>query len=98
MDQRAENRIENGIEVLREVFCEKTQHDVAVLLQELVFPSITAVRRSISEMLRAVQFDDHSRIVTQQIDFHSATPIKRYRQIDIQLKAPFVSLSVSRRR
>src|SRR2546428_823669 len=42
---RAQNRIEDGVQLLSQVFGEKTQYEIAALLQQSVLASIAAERR-----------------------------------------------------
>ena len=58
--ERSEDPIEHGVQFPANVFSKETQHDVAGLLQQLIFPAIAAVRDWIREMLRAVQLHGHS--------------------------------------
>jgi hypothetical protein len=51
------NRIEHGIQFLAYVLRKKAQHEVAVLLQQLVLPSIATVRDRIRVVLSAIEFD-----------------------------------------
>lgn len=55
MDDRAQDRVEHDLEFSADVFREKPQHEVTVLLQQSVLASVAPVRNWISEMLRAVQ-------------------------------------------
>ena len=89
MDKGSENRVKDRVEVSGEVLYEKTQDNIPVLLEQLIFAPIAAVCDGIGEMLRPVEFDDDARIVTQQINLHPATAIERYRQLGIQVKASF---------
>jgi hypothetical protein len=64
--QRTQNRIEHGSQSLRQVFSEKAQHAVNILLQQLVLAPIAAVRDRIREMLSTVDLNDEPRIYLQQ--------------------------------
>ena len=55
--QCSKNPVENRIEFLGEVLGEKTEHQLSVLLQELVFAPIATVRDRVCQMLPAVHFD-----------------------------------------
>jgi len=63
--QRPENPVEHRVESLRDVLGENTQHEIAVLLEKLVFASIATVGNRIREMLGAVDLNDHARIGAQ---------------------------------
>ena len=63
--QCAENCIERRIELLTNVFSEESEHKIAVLLQEHILPTVTAIRLGASQMLPAVQLNRHARLGTQ---------------------------------
>jgi hypothetical protein len=63
-----QDRIEHGIQVLAYVLGKKAQHEVAVLLQQLVLPSVATVRDRIREVLSAIKFDGYTRVGAQQVD------------------------------
>ena len=60
--ERTQHRIEHEVEVLADVLCQKAQHEVVVLLEELVLAPIPAVRHGVREVLGAVQLDSDARI------------------------------------
>src|SRR5687767_11012183 len=63
------------------------QHEIAVLLEQLVLPSIAAVRDRIREMLSAVNLNDDSRIFAQEIYFHSSPTVERNGQVGVHLES-----------
>jgi hypothetical protein len=67
-----QDRIEHGIQVLAYVLGKKAQHEVAVLLQQLVLPSVATVRDRIREVLSAIKFDGYTRVGAQQVDFKAS--------------------------
>lgn len=77
MGHRPKYFIENLIQPDADVFGEKSQHVVTVLLEHTVLLPITSIRITISEMLSAVEFDDQSILRIEKISFHPATPAKR---------------------
>jgi hypothetical protein len=54
--------IQHGIQFLAYVLGKKAQHEVAVLLQQLVLPPIATIRDRIREVLSAIEFDGHARV------------------------------------
>ena len=63
------DRIEHGIQFLAYVLGKKAQHEVAVLLQQLVLASIATIDDRIREVLSAVEFDGYAGVGAQQVDF-----------------------------
>lgn len=55
MAQRAENRVQHGVQIPAEVFGQKPQHEIAALLKQLILASIPPVCGPVSEMLRTIQ-------------------------------------------
>jgi hypothetical protein len=45
-DERSQDRVEHQVQLLAKIFSKETQHQVAVLLQQLIFPAIAAVLTS----------------------------------------------------
>ncbi len=58
--ERSQDRVEHRVQFPANIFSKETQHHVAVLLQQLIFPAIAAVRDRIREMLGAVHLHGHS--------------------------------------
>ena len=54
-------------QVLADVLGEEAQHEVAVLLQQLVLSPVATIRDGIREVLSAVEFDRYTRVGAQQI-------------------------------
>ena len=52
--EHAQDRIEHGIQFLAYVFGEEAENEVAILLKQSIFPSVTAVGHGIGEMLSAI--------------------------------------------
>ena len=52
MTERSRDGIEHVVQFLAHVFSQKTQHQIAVLLQQLIFAPVAAVRDRIRQMLR----------------------------------------------
>ena len=74
-----QDRIEHGIQFLAYVLGKKAQHEVAVLLQQLVLPSVATVRDRIREVLSAIEFDRQTRVSAQQVDFECSEAVERNR-------------------
>src|ERR1700731_3261292 len=87
MRQRPNNRIQNLIEALANIFAEEPQDMITVLLEQSVFTPITPVRVGVVEVLTAIQFDGYVRVRTQQVHFHSAPTVERNRQFCIEPEA-----------
>ena len=60
MDKGGHGGIQYLVKVLPRVFGQESQHKITVLLEQSVLPAIPPICLSVGEMLRAVQFDDHS--------------------------------------
>ena len=82
--QRTQNCVEHIVEILCQVFGEKSQHEIPILLQQLVFAPVATVSDRIGQVLRAVQFNGDAGVFAQEIDFHSAAAIERNGQADGQ--------------
>ena len=79
--------VENGLQLLADVLSQKAQHEVAVLLQQLVLPPIAAIRDRIGQVLSAIEFDGQVRIRAQQVDFKCAEAVERNRLGHIDTEA-----------
>ena len=60
MSQRANDSIENLVQVGADVFGEKSQHMIPVLLKQPVLMTIAPIGIAIPEVLSAVEFDDQA--------------------------------------
>lgn len=60
--QSVQASVQHQVQVLANVFGEEPQDEVAVLLQELILPSVAAVGDRIREVLRAIEFYRDPRI------------------------------------
>ena len=87
--QRLQYRIQNAIEILADILCKKSQNEIAVLLQQPVFPAIAPVGFWIGEMLRAIEFHDDTQKIIEEVDFHLTLAIERNRHPNVQLKTAF---------
>jgi hypothetical protein len=85
--QDAKDCVQNGIEMLTDIFGQKSQHEVAVLLQEQVFPAVAAVGFWRIQMLSAIEFDCQFRVGTQQVNFHMAVSVERNWKFDIHAES-----------
>ena len=73
MGQRSQNGIQNLVEILANVLGEKPEDQIAVLLKQGIFSTISPVGVRVAQMLAAVQFNGESGLHTQEVDLH-ATP------------------------
>jgi hypothetical protein len=87
--------IEHGIQFPAYVLGKKAQHEVAVLLQQLIFPSIAPIRDRIREMLCAVEFDGYTRVGAQQVDLKGSEAVDGIGSATLTRNRPFVSRNVS---
>ena len=74
MRQRRDDGIQNLIEALANIFAQKPQHMISVLLEELaqnILAPITSVRLGISQVFTTIQFDCYLGFCAQQVHFHS---------------------------
>jgi hypothetical protein len=46
------------------------------LLEQDVFPAVTAIRFDVPEVLCSVEFDDHSAILAQEVHLHPTEPVE----------------------
>ncbi len=86
--ERSYDGVEHHIQLLAHVFGKEAQHQIAVLLQQLVLTPVSAVRDGIREMLCTVQLHRHTRIGTQEIDFQCPETVERNRQRDVDAETP----------
>ena len=56
------DRIKHGIEVLAYILSEEAQHEITVLLQQLILAAVSAISLCAGKMLRAVQFDRNTQV------------------------------------
>ena len=86
MAERPQNGVEHDCQLLSGVFGKEAQDEITVLLKQLVFTPVAAVRDWIREMLGAVQLYSHPSIATQQIDFEGSHAVKGDRQRDVHVE------------
>jgi hypothetical protein len=85
--KHAQDRIEHSIQVLAYLLGKKAQHEVAVLLQQLVLPPIATVRDRIREVLSAIEFDRQTSVSAQQVDFERSQAVERNWQHHVDAEA-----------
>jgi hypothetical protein len=61
----------------RREFGEEPQHQISILLQQLVLPPVAPIRCGIAQMLRAIQFHRHARVVAQEIRLQRSHAVER---------------------
>lgn len=74
--QRAQDRVENRIEVLAHVLGQETQHQVAGLLQQCVLAPIATLGLCVSEVQRAVHLNDQLRLGAEKIHLHLSPAVE----------------------
>src|SRR4030095_11461389 len=82
-----QDRIEHSIQVLAYVLGKKAQHEVAVLLQQLVLPPVTTICGRIREVLSAIEFDCQTRISARQAACECSEAAERERQRPVETNA-----------
>src|SRR5262249_18030473 len=87
--QRLQYGIQNAIQILADILCKKSQNDIAVLLQQPVFPAIAPVGLWIGETLGAIEFHNDAQRLVEEIDFHLTLTIERNWHPNVQLKTAF---------
>jgi hypothetical protein len=87
--QRLQDRIQDGIEVLANIFRKEAQNKIAILLQQAVLSAIATIGSGVRKMLRAVEFNGNSKSLVQEVDLHLTLPIERDRNSDVQLEPVF---------
>src|SRR5262245_20140753 len=85
--KHSQNRIEHGIQVFAYVLGKEAQHEVAVLLQQLVLPPIATVRNRIRKVLSTIEFDCQTRVSAQQVDFERSQAVERNWQHHVDAEA-----------
>ena len=86
MAERSQDRVEHHVQFLADVFSKEPQHQITVLLKQLILAPVAAVRDRVREMLRAVQFDRHARVGAEQVDFQAPRTVEwdRQRHVDVE--------------
>lgn len=79
MLQGPQDRVNNIVQVLSQVLGQESKDKVAVLLQEIVFPAIAAIRLYAGEMLFSVHFQHDRRIGREKIDLQRPASIYKGR-------------------
>jgi hypothetical protein len=74
-----QDRIEHGVQFLAHILGKKAQHEIAVLLKQLVLAPIATIRDRIREVLSAIEFDNKPRVGAQQVDFKCSDAVERDR-------------------
>ena len=88
MTQRAENRVQHGVQFPAKIFGQKPQHEMAALLKHLVLASVAPVCDPVGEMLGTVQLHCHARVSTEQIDLQAPRTVKRDGQLHVDTEPP----------
>ena len=73
-EQCSLDRIQHHVEIFAYILGEETQHEIAILLEQLVLATISAIGIGAFQVLRTIQLDGDACIGAQQVDFQS-TPI-----------------------
>ena len=60
MRKRTQDRIENGVQILRHILRQETENGISVLLQQPVLVPVAAIGGWIGKVLGAIQFDNHA--------------------------------------
>jgi len=58
--EHTKDRVQNLVEPLADVFCQKPQDEVAALLEQRIFAPVASPGVGIGEMLIAVEFNDQA--------------------------------------
>jgi hypothetical protein len=66
---------------------EEPQHQIAVLLQHVIFAAIASIGDRIGEVLSPIKFHCDARIGAEQINFQPSETIERDRQIGNEAEA-----------
>ena len=86
MNKHSLDCIQDLIEVLADVFRQEAQHEIALLLQEVVLVPVQAVSLGIGQVVRTIQLNRQARLGAEQVHLHPALAAKGYGQRDIQLE------------
>ena len=74
-----QDRIEHRIQFLAHVLGKEAQHEVAVLLKQLVLASVATIGDRIRKVLSAVEFDGYAGVGAEQVDFKCSEAVERDR-------------------
>ncbi len=72
--------------MLADIFGKESEDQIAVLLKQGIFTTISPVGVCVTQMLATVQFDGDSRWRAKQINLHATPAIEWNRQFCIQTK------------
>lgn len=83
MGNCSQYRNQYATELLANILCQKSQHGIAILLQQHVFAAIAPVGIGVGKKLAAVQLDRHASFNREQIHFHFSPAVEGNRQFSI---------------
>jgi hypothetical protein len=89
MRHRALDPIQNLVEVFAEVGGEETEDEVAVFLEEGVFPAVAAIGCRVVEVLVSIEFEDESEIDAEEIDLHDAAIVEGDGEVLVEAELVF---------
>jgi hypothetical protein len=65
---RSQNGVEYLVEIPPDIFSQESPHKVAVLLQQLILPAVTAIRLGISQVLASIELHGDAGIRAQLVE------------------------------
>lgn len=68
--------IQHVAQISGDILGKKSQHEIPILLEKKILPSVSPISFAIGQMLGAVQLDRQACLHIEQIDFHFAMVIK----------------------
>ena len=71
------NGVQDLLKALPDVLRQEPQHEVAVLLQQLVLPAVTAIRLGVSQVLASIELHSNAGIRAQQVDLQAPLLVER---------------------
>jgi len=60
MNESGYDRVQNMVEALANIFRQKSQYKIAILLKQSIFPPVAPVGFGVPKVLRAIQFNDNT--------------------------------------
>lgn len=85
---RSQNGVEHLVEIPPDVFSQEPQDQVAVLLEHLVLPAVTAIRLGIPQVLAFVELHSDAGIRAQQVDLQPSLLVEWNRKGLVQYEPP----------
>jgi hypothetical protein len=67
--QRSQDGVQYEVQLFTNILSQEPQHEVPILLKQVILSAVTPVRDGIIKMLPTIQFDRHTSSSAKEIDF-----------------------------